>query len=132
MQPGCRTSLLLYELKRRELVYTAAGLHKQEEVQPGCTKGSAARLYKGKCSQAVQREVRPGCTKGSAARLFKSYKRKYSLAALLLVQPGCSVVYLPPLIPEGKEFSNSLLKGSTTAWPHFLLYSQAVVSFSSL
>ena len=26
----------------------------QEEVQPGCTRGSAARLYKRKCSQAVE------------------------------------------------------------------------------
>ena len=74
---------LAFSYKKRELHCSMAV---QEEVQPDCTSGSAARLYRGsavrlykkkysqivqaecsqavqrKCSQAVQEEVQPGCT----------------------------------------------------------------------
>ena len=91
VQPGCRTNFLY--CKRRELQLVV-----QEEVQPGCATGSAARLYKRKCSHAVQEVVQPGCstiypsgiekgttlqpgcTRGSAAR---RYKRKCSQAVEL-------------------------------------------------
>ena len=88
---------LAFCYKRRELYYSQAV---QEAVQPGCTRRSAARLYK------TQEEVRPGCTTGSAGRLYKkcrqavqeevqpdcTNKRKCSQAVQKEVQAGCSVV----------------------------------------
>ena len=78
--------------------------YKRRELHYSLATGSAARLYKEKCSQAVQGEVQPGCTRGSAARLYKrkcdqavelafSYKRRelhYNQAVQEEVQAGCT------------------------------------------
>ena len=72
---------LAFCYKRRELPYRVLySLAIQEEVQPGCTRGSVARLYKRKCSQVVE-----------LPSWYKSRELLCSLAVQEEVQPDCSV-----------------------------------------
>ena len=113
--------------------------YEKRELQPGCTTNNAARLYKRKCTQtvvlpfmykrrelhyslAVQAEVQPGCSVElpfykKRELQFPSLAVKgqfYGLAALPLVQPGCSCMH------------SLILKGycSSAAWLHFLSFVQ--------
>ena len=103
VQPGS----VVLPFRHRRWNYTTARLYKkkciqavQEEVHPGCTRRSASRLYKKKCIQAVEPAFYYKRRELQFSFLIEAqfYIRArlhlllYNLAALPLVQPGCSVV----------------------------------------
>ena len=111
---------LVFSYKRRELHYslavqeemlsrcrtTVAFYYKRRELQPGCTRGSAARLYQQEEVQPgwrtslllyeTESTLQPGCTRGSAVKLNKKKcsravptRRAARLYQQEEEQPGC-------------------------------------------